>query len=277
VEIILDNASAGVHDASGGRDYTGTWSASAAAGYYGTDSLYSSGSGVDTYTFTPTIPAAGSYEVYVRWTAHANRSASVPISVTHLGGTTARNFNQRVGGGNWTLHGTYSFSAGTAGYVQISDANGQACADAVKFVPASEPPMPAEIILDNAPAGASGEGRSFTGAWCTSSTAGYYGTDSLYSCGMGMDTYQWTPTIPAAGLYEVYVRWTAHTNRSSAVPIAVIYSEGTTTKTYNQRTGGGVWVLHGVYNFNAGMGGYLQVLDINGQASADAVKFVQIP
>jgi hypothetical protein len=33
------------------------------------------------------------------------------------------------------LHGTYSFNTGTGGYVQVSDINGQACADAVRFVP----------------------------------------------------------------------------------------------------------------------------------------------
>jgi hypothetical protein len=33
------------------------------------------------------------------------------------------------------LHGTYRFNAGTTGYVEVSDANGQAGADAVKFVP----------------------------------------------------------------------------------------------------------------------------------------------
>jgi hypothetical protein len=34
------------------------------------------------------------------------------------------------------LHGRYSFTAGTAGYVQTTDASGQAAADAVRFVPA---------------------------------------------------------------------------------------------------------------------------------------------
>ena len=49
---------------------------------------------------------------------------------------------------------------------------------------------PVEIILDNAPAGQSGGGRSFTGTWCKSTSAGYYGTDSLYSCGAStIDTY----------------------------------------------------------------------------------------
>jgi hyaluronate lyase len=60
----------------------------------------------------------------------------VPITVKHAGGTNTKTYDQRTGGGVWVLHGTYSFNAGTAGYVQVSDVNGQACADAVKFVPA---------------------------------------------------------------------------------------------------------------------------------------------
>jgi len=128
------------------------------------------------------------------------RSTAVPISVTHAGGTTTKTYNQQTAGGQWVLHGTYNFNAGTGGYVQVSDANGQACADAVRFEPGAAPPPPTGIILDNAPAGVSGGGRSFTGTWTTSSSAGAYGSNSLYSNGSGLDTYRWTPTIPSAGL-----------------------------------------------------------------------------
>ena len=382
-EIILDNAPAG--QSGGGRSFTGTWSKSGSSGYYGVDSLFSDSDGTDTYRWTPTIPAAESYDVYVRWTSHVNRSTTVPIAVTHAGGTTTKTYNQRTGGGTWVFHGNYSFNAGTGGYVQVSSVNGQACADAVRFVPAGaalpvvtitatdntakENPLdpgifsvsrtgstssaltvyysvggtatagsdytalpgsvsipvgsstvtitvtpiddtlqesdetvvvtlsanvaytvgtpgnatititsdeqPAgEIILDNAPAGQSGGGRSFTGTWSKSGSSGYYGVDSLFSDSDGTDTYRWTPTIPAAESYDVYVRWTSHVNRSTTVPIAVTHAGGTTTKTYNQQTGGGAWVLHGNYSFNAGTGGYVQVSNVNGQACADAVRFV---
>jgi hypothetical protein len=278
-EIILDNAPAG--QTGGGRSYTGTWLKSSASGAYGPDSLYSNGSGVDTYRWTPTIPAAGTYEVYVRWTAYSTRSSSVPVAVNHAGGKTTVSYNQKVDGGKWVLHGTYSFNAGTGGYVEVSEsaATGQqACADAVRFVPSGAPPT--EIILDNAPAGTSGGGRSFTGSWCNSTTSGFYGTDSLYSCGSD-STYRWTPTIPAAGSYEVYVWWTAHTNRSVSVPITVNHAGGPTTNFYNQKVDGGKWVLHGTYSFNAGEAGSVEVwggLYTTGrQACADAVKFVRVP
>ncbi len=140
------------------------------------------------------------------------------------------------------------------------------------------PPPPSEIIVDNAPQTVqdSAGGRTFTGAWCASAGASPYGSDSLYSCGEGNNTYRWTPTIPVAGAYDVYVRWTVFANRSSTVPISVTSTSGTNTANYNQKTGGGAWVLHGRYNFALGTGGYVQVSDVNGQAGADAVRFVRV-
>jgi Putative Ig domain len=133
-EIIIDNAALGVQDPSGGRTFTGTWCNSIAANVYGGGSFYSCGSGIDTYRWTPNLSVAGNYQVYVWWGNNPNRSTSVPISVTHAAGTTTTNYNMRTGGGGWVLHGTYSFNAGKTGYVQVSDANGQAGADAARFV-----------------------------------------------------------------------------------------------------------------------------------------------
>ncbi|MGB8437101.1 MAG: LamG-like jellyroll fold domain-containing protein, partial [Burkholderiales bacterium] len=96
-----------------------------------------------------------------------------------------------------------------------------------------------EIVIDNAAAGAADATRRFTGTWCVSSASGPYGADSLYSCGSGVDTYRWTPVIATAGTYNVYVRWPQHPNRSTAVPITVRHSGGTTTPppTFNEQSG----------------------------------------
>jgi subtilisin family serine protease len=130
----------------------------------------------------------------------------------------------------------------------------------------------AEIVIDNSQAG-----TSFTGEWCVSASSGFFGTNSLYSCGAGLDTYRWTPSIPATRLYKVYIWWTAHANRSTAVPISVTHAGGTTTTIFNQQLGASQWVLHGQYMFNAGNGGYVQVTDSGGQAAADAARFVPVP
>ncbi len=274
-EIVLDNAALGVNDSAGGRTFTGTWCTSTAANKYGADSLYSCGTTADTYRWTPNIAEAATFDVYVWWSTHPNRATSVPISVTHSTGTATKNFNQQTGGGQWVLHGRYAFTAGKTGFVQVSNASGQAAADAVRFLPVTDPGATG-TVLDNAALGVNDTagGRTFTGTWCLSTATNKYGADSLYSCGAGADAYRWTPNITTAQNYDVYVWWTTHPNRSTTVPISVGYNGGTATKNFNQQTGGGQWVLHGRYAFAAGKTGYVEVKDTNGQAAADAVRLV---
>lgn len=62
-----------------------------------------------------------------------------------------------------------------------------------------------EIIVDNAPAGQTGNGASFTGKWCAANEPNPFGANSLESCGQRLDTYRFTPTIPANGIFDVYV------------------------------------------------------------------------
>jgi Tannase-like family of unknown function (DUF6351) len=73
----------------------------------------------------------------------------------------------------------------------------------------------------------------------------------------------------------VYVWWSSNPNRGAAVPVSVVHANGTTAVSYNEQVGGGQWVLHGRYAFNAGTGGYVQTTGGSGQqAAADAVRFV---
>jgi subtilisin family serine protease len=136
-----------------------------------------------------------------------------------------------------------------------------------------------EIIIDNAPAGISDGpgGRTFTGAWCTASPWNQFGADALSSCAEpGFATYRWVPTLPATGLWDVYVWWTAQPDQSAAAVVGVVGAEISVMKTFDQRTGGGQWVLHGRYRFNAGATGYVEVNNGQGRVSADAVRFVAV-
>lgn len=130
-----------------------------------------------------------------------------------------------------------------------------------------------EVVLDNAREAVNDGTRTYTGYWCTSGAPNAYGSDSLYNCASSSDTYRWTPSL-ASGTYDVYVRWTSNANRSVAVPIAVRHSQGTTSRAFNEQANGGAWVLHGTYSFAGGTSGYVEVSGVNGQASADAVRFV---
>jgi hypothetical protein len=265
-DIVIDNGTPGT-------SATGTWCASGASDFFGADSLYSCGGGADTYRWTPTLAAGGTYDVYVWWSSHPNRSTSVPITVVHSAGSSTQSFNEQTGGGRWVLHGRYSFTTGAAGYVQVSSTNGQAAADAVRLVPSGAPPAPpTEMIVDNGT-----PGTSATGTWCASAASDFFGTDSLFSCGGGIDTYRWTPTLAAGGTYDVYVWWSSFSYRSTSVPITVVHSAGSSTQSFNEQTGGGRWVLHGRYSFTAGTAGYVQASSANGQAAADAVRFVLVP
>ncbi len=132
-EVIVDNAAAS------GVTRAGTWLRSTSiGGFYGADYEHddNTGKGVNRLRFTPALPAAGSYTVYLRWTAHTNRASNVPVDVVHSGGITTRTVDQRVSGGQWVSLGSYSFAAGTAGSVLLRTENtdGYVVADAARFV-----------------------------------------------------------------------------------------------------------------------------------------------
>jgi hypothetical protein len=128
LELILDNQAPGT-------SRTGTWAVSGAPNPYAGQSLYSSTLGASTtFTWTPAIPTTGTYDVYAWWTAHTNRATNVPYRITHATGTATIPANQQLSGGRWVLLGTYTLNAGAGAKVIVSAENGQACADAVRFV-----------------------------------------------------------------------------------------------------------------------------------------------
>lgn len=131
-EVIVDNTDAGV-------TLAGTWTPSTFySGYYGTNYLHDgdTGKGTKSIRFTPTLPSAGTYRVYARWSADSTRSAAVPVDVAHAAGLAAVSVNQQQNSNTWNLLGTWPFNAGTGGYVLIRNTNttGYVIADAVRFV-----------------------------------------------------------------------------------------------------------------------------------------------
>ncbi len=130
-EIIVDNTAA---------ELTGEWfSSTRYPGFHGTDYLHDGNekTAAKSIRFTPDLPEAGTYAVYTRWNTNTPRAQSVPIEITHSGGTTRLTVNQQTKGNAWNLLGTYAFSAGTKGGVLIrtDGTSGYVIADAVRFVP----------------------------------------------------------------------------------------------------------------------------------------------
>lgn len=386
--VIVDNLPPG--QSSSQVSFTGKWAASTQPGAYGSNgSLRSSAKGTSTYSWKSGAFSVGltcTYDVYVWWTAGATQSASVAYTVSgQAGGASTKRFNQQTDGGQWTLHGTYTFPPGPGGVVTVSGGNNQASADAVRFQLATPPaadttrpdttissgpsgtlavgaasfswtgtdnvtppaslvyayrldPLeptfsafggatsksytglpngsytihvkardqagnedatpatrsftvnvnvsacPGEVIVDNLPAGQSSAQVSFTGTWSASAEPGAFGpTGSLEARRRksGTDTYTWSTGVFNAGQacqYQVYVWWTSGALRSTSAPYTVSgQTGGPVGKSFNQQTGGGQWVLHGTYAFPAGAAATVSVSDANGQASADAVRFVLAP
>jgi hypothetical protein len=148
-EIIVDNA-----DATGVTISSGWTASSASPGYYGSDYTHdgNAGQGSKSVRFTPTLPLAGTYEVFARWTTNANRATNAHYDIVHSGGTTTKLINQQQSNGIWVSLGSYSFAAGTSGSVLLTNegADGYVIADAVQFVPPSA--LPAVSILAPVPA-----------------------------------------------------------------------------------------------------------------------------
>jgi hypothetical protein len=130
-EYILDN---------GAAELTGTWTASSfKPNKYGTDYLYSAvGSGANKMRWRPALATAGTYSVYY-WLpdGFSGYSSNAPFTVYYDGGSYTKLVNeQTVPGGSWKLLGSFPFTAGTGGYVELTNnANStNVVGDAIKFV-----------------------------------------------------------------------------------------------------------------------------------------------
>ena len=80
------------------------------------------------------------------------------------------------------------------------------------------PVAAAEIVVDNTAA-------QYVGTWPVSaSVAGYYGSNyQSNSAGTGTHTATWSFTIPTAGNWQVYARWTSNPNRAHVVSLVPVY------------------------------------------------------
>ncbi|MBE0568369.1 MAG: tandem-95 repeat protein [Deltaproteobacteria bacterium] len=125
-----------------------------------------------------------------------------------------------------------------------------------------------EIVIDNG-----GPGTSFTGAWEVSGATGSYGSKSVWS--RDGSRYTWTFVPQVSGVYQVSMWWTVYSSRSTAVPVDIKHSGGTSRVTINQKLNGGKWNGLGIFSLVAGASYTVTVTSQPGPSStcADAVKF----
>jgi len=136
---------------------------------------------------------------------------------------------------------------------------------------------PIQIVGDNVGA----QGVTVTGAWTPSTfNSGFVGTNYFTdgNSGKGTKSVAWAPTIPVAGSYQVYARWTASSNRSNNVPIDVVHQGITSTVFVNEQTNNNAWVSLGTYALNSGNSSSVKIrtTGTTGYVIADAVMFVPV-
>jgi hypothetical protein len=100
------------------------------------------------------LPTSGDYEVFARWTAHANRASNAVYSVNHADGRADVVVNQSQTGASWVSLGSYRFQTEQPAQVSLSDqADGYVIADAVRFVPLVARANEAEWLFSSLPLG----------------------------------------------------------------------------------------------------------------------------
>jgi len=130
--IVIDDAEAKL---------TGKWTqGKGLAGYVGAYYLYTEGPDCSA-RFEFKVPQAGRYDVRLRYAAHENRGASVPVSVTSADGEKKMQINEKEPGRldqEFVLLGTYRFDPAQAGAVVVTNKNvkDHVSVDAVQVVPA---------------------------------------------------------------------------------------------------------------------------------------------
>jgi len=103
----------------------------------------------DAFTWTPTLPSAGSWRILVRWPASSGNTASAQYTVTHAGGTSTVTLNQKQNGGVWNSLGTYSLTPGAGHKVTLAaSTDGTTIADAILF--AGPTVQPANLLYVHA-------------------------------------------------------------------------------------------------------------------------------
>ncbi|WP_199614180.1 golvesin C-terminal-like domain-containing protein [Paenibacillus alkalitolerans] len=129
--VIIDNVGSGYTE-------SGTWGDSSLPDSYGGSSRYSSNSG-STAKWTPNLPTAGYYNVYVTYPSHLKSNEYAQYTIYHNGTTNTVTVDQTtMGRGRWRLIDTAYFEAGTGGYVRLTASSGSNTrADAVMFEPVS--------------------------------------------------------------------------------------------------------------------------------------------
>jgi sugar lactone lactonase YvrE/5-hydroxyisourate hydrolase-like protein (transthyretin family) len=105
-------------------------------GYIGPNYYIAQGNGSDTFTWMPSLPFAGTYEVYIRVIPSSSYTKAAVYTINYNGGSTTVTVNQQLGtSAYWQDVGSYSFAQGNT--IVLTDATSDGLpveADAVLLI-----------------------------------------------------------------------------------------------------------------------------------------------
>ena len=125
----------------------------------------------------------------------------------------------------------------------------------------------ATVIVDNGnpPAG-----------WTSKKSNKDYSADYLFSEGNSGNVVRWMPKL-TAGSYDVYAWYVHGRKNSSQVPYTISHEGQLDTVFVDQGRNGGSWQLIAQnITFDGSEGEYIEVSDVNGRTTADAVRLVNV-
>jgi hypothetical protein len=155
--------------------------------------------------------------------------------------------------------------------------------DELSIVQAAHPAdVREEVTVDNG-----GDlGFSVVGTWPSGrGVPGYYGFNyTSHAKGTGANVARWRPALPGSDRYEVLASYSTGTNRATDATYVVHHADGVTPVKVDQTQHGvpelrtGEWVSLGIFRFEAGIDGYVELSDAaNNVVIADAVRFRRQP
>lgn len=245
-------------------------------------------------TFRPVLPESGTYELFAY--APHGCAAALPQYVIHVPGSepVTTVVDQAVAGqiqGQWVSLGVFEFPAGTDSYVAVDNVTGQLSPvdiafDAIKWELRSPFPALATITVDDLDEAASPDDVGFYKedvAWgeatteCDASLACgpiYWNGHTHYTYAIRYDPpinrAHWRPTLPAAGVYELYT-FVPLCNATSRSAQYGVYKDNALFDevTLDQASQGAVWMPIGSYELPAGTSSFLYLDDVTGENSGD--------
>ncbi len=196
--IVVDD------DATGVTESGAWWSSSTNNGHFGADYINDGNLAKGSFRvdYPVTLPSGGSYSVYAWYPSGSHNATNVPIDIQTASGTQTATLNERQGGGQWVLLGTYNFTTGTTHVVIRNDGtNGIVDADAIEFVPANNIAPPAAPINFTAQSPSSTRADL---AWTNVTAGSRYEIDEMLTNGGSWAPIATLDTNPDAGAIEHY-------------------------------------------------------------------------